>query len=150
VTDPKTAQKAYIQLENEQMAQGQKPIISYLDNPIEHVKEHMVLTFRPEVRANAQIMEVVLEHVQEHLDQIERLNMGNPITLALATEQPVPLAALQQPPPGAMPGGGGGGPGMQQAMAAVEQGGVQDVAASGLKRALNQVESAGQVAEGKE
>lgn len=148
VTDPKTAQKAYIQLENEQLAQGQKPIISYLDNPIEHIKEHMVLTFRPEVRSDARIMEVVLEHVQEHLDQIERLNMGNPITLALATEQPVPLTALQQPGGAPMPGGGGGGG---------EGGGIppegqepapeiNDVAASGLKRALGQVQRASEVA----
>jgi len=146
VTDPKTAQKAYIQLENEQLAQGQKPIISYLDNPIEHIKEHMVLTFRPEVRSNAPIMEIVLEHVQEHLDQVERLNMGNPITLALATEQPVPLSALQQPPQG-----GPGGPGAATGAMPPQAGGepppeINDVAASGLKRALGQVERAGQVA----
>ena len=147
VTDPKTAQKAYIQLENEQLAQGEKPIISYLDNPIEHIKEHMVLTFRPEVRSNAPIMEVVLSHVQEHLDQIERLNMGNPITLALATEQPVPLSALQQP---GGPGGPGG-PGAETGAIPPQAGGepppeINDVAASGLKRALGQVERAGQVA----
>ena len=146
VTDPKTAQKAYIQLENEQLAQGQKPIISYLDNPIEHIKEHMVLTFRPEVRSNAPIMEIVLEHVQEHLDQVERLNMGNPITLALATEQPVPLSALQQPQQG-----GPGGPGAATGAMPPQAGGepppeINDVAASGLKRALGQVERAGQVA----
>lgn len=146
VTDPKTAQKAYIQLENEQLAQGQKPIISYLDNPIEHIKEHMVLTFRPEVRSNAPIMEIVLEHVQEHLDQVERLNMGNPITLALATEQPVPLSALQQPPQG-----GPGGPGAATGAMPPQAGGepppeINDVAASGLKRALGQVERASQVA----
>ena len=146
VTDPKTAQKAYIQLENEQLAQGQKPIISYLDNPIEHIKEHMVLTFRPEVRSNAPIMEIVLEHVQEHLDQVERLNMGNPITLALATEQPVPLSALQQPQQG-----GPGGPGAATGAMPPQAGGepppeINDVAASGLKRALGQVERASQVA----
>lgn len=145
VADPKTAQKAYIQLENEQMAQGKKPIISYLDNPIEHVKEHMVLTFRPEVRASAPIMEVVLDHIQQHLDQIERLNMGNPITLALATEQPVPLTALQQPAGGPIPGGGGGGGAIptEGREPAPE---INDVAASGLKRALGQVERAGEVA----
>jgi hypothetical protein len=150
VTDPKTAQKAYIQLENEQLAQGQKPIISYLDNPIEHIKEHMVLTFRPEVRSNAPIMEIVLEHVQEHLDQVERLNMGNPITLALATEQPVPLSALQQPPQG-----GPGGPGAATGAMPPQAGGepppeISDVAASGLKRALGQVERASQISGGEE
>jgi hypothetical protein len=157
VTDPKVAQRAYVQLENEQLASGQKPVISYLDNPISHIQEHMTLTFRPEVRQDANILALIMEHVQEHLDQIERLNMGNPIALALATEQPVPLTALMQPAGMSMSGGGGvPAPGTpetpgasQTAQAASQEGGVESVAASGLKRALKQVESADQVAAAK-
>ena len=83
--------------------------------------------------------------------------MGNPIGLALATEQPVPLTALMQPAGGPLPGGQGmPAPGSAQtpgasqtAEAASQEGGIESVAASGLKRALKQVENVKEATAGK-
>lgn len=150
-TDSKLAQKAYIQLENEQLMQGEQPLLSYLDHPIDHINAHMMLTFRPEIRANESILASVLSHIQEHLDQLETLNAQNPIALAIATGQPVPLNLQAPQAPGqAPPGGGQPQPpkpaalpaGAEETAGAEEQAGQDSAAAAGLRRAERTMDDA--------
>jgi hypothetical protein len=57
-----------IDQENEMMMKGTNPPVLMTDDHELHVKEHLVLLNSPQVRMTGSILEVVLQHVQQHKD----------------------------------------------------------------------------------
>jgi hypothetical protein len=153
--DPISAEQSYVKLENEYLLRGQRPVISPLDNHIEHIRSHHALLSNPDVRENGDILALVLEHIQEHVDVFTGLAIDSPMMLDIALGNP---PRLPTPGPDAMVGGGGAAPegqpqppqvgnapeeGKQTADAAIE-GGVPAVAAAGERRANKVAEGAEQ------
>ena len=83
-----------IKSENEQMMEGQSVITSPLDKHQMHIMEHRAVLADPELRKDRTLVQVVLNHVKEHLDF---LRSTDPALLGLIGEQPVP--PLQGTPP---------------------------------------------------
>jgi hypothetical protein len=83
-----TSRSQLIRKENEKMRNGENPPVLRTDMHEQHINEHLSLLDDPDVRYNAQIVDVVLAHVQMH-------------------EQ---YAMPPQPMPGEMPGDAAGGP----------------------------------------
>lgn len=151
----------YLKLENEQLLRGEKPVISPLDNSLEHIVAHHDLINNPLVRSNAAIMGLVLEHIADHNDMMIKLSIENPMMLDISLGNPprIPapgpdsLLGPQDPnaaPPGqeAAPTGapqlsGAGALTSQTAEAAAENG-PEVVANSAMKRASNIQASANQ------
>lgn len=148
ILEDSTAQEAYIRIENEQLARGEKPEMNALDNHQKHISSHMTLLWRPEVRSDPTISQAVMDHIVAHTDQLEQMATQNPMMLSLALEQPLqlpqphPESGFGGPPPpaGAPPHGGpapeqgGPAPDSQSAQSALENG-PEGVAASAQRRA---------------
>jgi hypothetical protein len=147
--ETKTAEPGYIQLENEQMAKGRKPIMNALDNHVKHIEAHKSLLFRPEVRETEAVLAIILEHITEHTEQMIEMSVSNPTMLSIAMGMPITLPTPHpstgvNPTPEDMGANAGipGGEGIedrpeasQSAVAAAEGGGIDAVSASGQKRA---------------
>jgi len=96
-----------IKSENEQMMEGQPVITSPLDKHQMHIMEHRAVLADPELRKDQNLVQIVLNHVKEHLDFLRNTD---PALLGLIGEQPVaPLAApgaggqgMPMPPQGAL------------------------------------------------
>ena len=86
-----TAEMNLIQRENEMMSEGESPVVSALDNHQEHVASHRQLIMRPEIRSNPEKLQAALNHIEQHLTELDNLAYGNPMLLALALGQPLPM-----------------------------------------------------------
>ena len=89
--------------ENERLAQGQSVTVTMLDEHVLHIKEHKVVIASPDARENAQVVQAVLGHIQEHIQQLQT---ADPNLLNILGQ---PSLAQQGQPPG--PGGPPPGPG---------------------------------------
>lgn len=104
--DDATQSQSLVLLENEDLARGEEVIMSILDDHQSHIQGHKQLLLRPDVRKSAEIVGLVMEHIQSHLDAMIKLSMENPMLLSLSANQPVQLPAPtapgygQTPPPG--------------------------------------------------
>jgi hypothetical protein len=104
--DASTQDQSLILLENEDLARGETVIMSILDDHQSHINGHKQLLLRPDVRKSAEIVGLVMNHIQEHLDAMIKLSMENPMLLSLSANQPVQLPTpnapgfgMQPPPP---------------------------------------------------
>jgi hypothetical protein len=98
-----------IKSENEQMMEGQDVITSPLDKHQMHIMEHRAVLADPELRKDKNLVQIVLNHVKEHLDFLRNTD---PALLGLIGEQPVPpvqgtppspeTLQMQMPPQGAL------------------------------------------------
>lgn len=160
--ETKTAEPGYIQLENEQLAKGKKPVMNALDNHAKHIEAHKSLLFRPEVRETEAVLALILEHITEHTEQMIEMSVSNPTMLSIAMGMPITLPTPHpstgiNPTPEDMGANAGmpGGEGIenrpeasQDAVAAAEGGGVESAASSGESRAdklMQQAEASGQL-----
>jgi hypothetical protein len=84
-----SSQTALMKLENEMLVQNDKPIMSVLDNHVLHVEKHRELIDNPLVRKNEGIVALVMEHIAEHLEQMEVLKVDNPDLLDIALSNPI-------------------------------------------------------------
>lgn len=153
ILENKSAQFAYIREENDRLAKGEQVMMLATDNHQKHIEEHMVLTFRPDIRANNVILQGVLNHILEHVEQLEQMSMENPLMLSIALQQPLVLPTPnapgygQPPPPGPAQAPTGapaivpGDEASQGAEAALESG-AAPAAMAGLKRAEKELEAA--------
>jgi len=156
--ETKTAEPGYIQLENEQLAKGEHPVMNALDNHVKHIEAHKALLFRPEVRQTESVLATILEHISEHTQQMLEMSVSNPTMLSIALGMPITLPAPHpssgvNPAPEDMGGANAGIPGggdvgdrpeaSQSAIAAAEGGGIDAVAGSGQNRADRVMEEAG-------
>jgi len=95
--------------ENEKLAEGKGVSVTVLDEHVLHIKEHKTVIASPDARENAEVTQAVLQHIQDHIQQLK-------------TADPALLNILGQPslaPPPQPPGPGGpegaeapGGPSM--------------------------------------
>ncbi len=100
------AELMLIRAENESMSEGKQVQSIATDQHSIHIKEHKAVLASPEARANPQLVEMVLAHIQEH---IRLLRVTDPAVLALCGETPVAPVAPPAPPLGDPGGGGAGG-----------------------------------------
>ncbi len=105
-----------IKRENEKLSEGFNPPVSPLDKHSMHIQEHRAVLDDPDLRTNPTLKNVVMEHIQGHLDDLRRVD---PALLNLIGETPLPPAApAPSSPPGGSPAappgppGGPPGPGM--------------------------------------
>lgn len=153
VIQSKTSVSQLIQDENQFLITGQKPIVSILDNHILHIQEHMVVINNPNLRATSNILALTLEHIEEHLAQLEQLKMGNPDLCDIVLAQPIgttrqAMMGMPQQAPQPEQVTANSEPesspieGNQTAESAIEQG-PEAVAQSGRQRAEKELASAG-------
>lgn len=123
ITQNETSSLANIQLENEDLMQGQKPQAMMTDDHHMHILEHLVILDNPEKRANPQFTGPATEHILDHINFWKNTDPGfsqalgrpplvlqNPMGLGLpGTNPPMPPQPQEQaqgmlpPPIGAQP-----------------------------------------------
>ena len=81
-------------MENEQMNDGISPPVLVTDNHPMHIVEHKQLLDSPEARNNPELVAVVLEHIQDHINQ---MRTGDADLFA--------ILGMQNLPPKTPPGG---------------------------------------------
>lgn len=82
-----------IRRENEFLMEGKPIIVSPLDKHSQHIQQHRSVLADPELRQDASLVKLVMDHIQEHLDALRNVD---PALLGMIGEQ-------QLPPPGMMP-----------------------------------------------
>lgn len=114
-----------IKKENEKLLDGVVPLVSPLDQHNMHINEHKAVLSDPDLRENPQLIQVVMEHVQKHMDALRNVD---PQLLALVGQQslmPPPMPGLPDmsgqipgagplPPPGPGPQGNSPVPGIME------------------------------------
>lgn len=152
-----SSQTALMKLENEMLAQNEKPIMSALDNHVLHVEKHREMIDNPLVRKNEQIIALVMEHIEEHLQIMEVLKVDNPDLLDIALSNPIGTTrqmmggmvgtpAGQQMPTGTPQQS----PEASQTAEAAMEGGFQPAAESGQQRAEGVQQQADQLVRGEQ
>ena len=59
-----------IKQENERMMEGQSPLVSPIDQHRVHINEHRGVLADSDIRENPEVVAVVMEHIQKHLDAL--------------------------------------------------------------------------------
>lgn len=90
IDDEKT-ENLLIQSENEEMREGKAVPVIAVDEHVKHIKNHRRLFADPEARRNPQLMQVVLDHLNQH---ISMLQTTNPALLNILGQAPLGV----QPP----------------------------------------------------
>lgn len=101
-----------IKSENEQLLEGQNPIVSPLDQHRLHINEHKAVLADPDLRKDANLVKNTLDHIEAHVNALRNTDPG---LLAIINEQPLPPVGGSQPNPQGMqsqqpPQGSMGGP----------------------------------------
>jgi hypothetical protein len=107
------SQQLLVSKENEWLSEGKNPPVFPLDIHVFHIEEHRSVLDDPDIRTSPEILKIVMDHIQEHVD---KLRTTDPAILQLTGQQPLPPPGPPpgaQPPPGMMPPPGPGGPPMQ-------------------------------------
>jgi hypothetical protein len=84
-----------IKSENEQLLEGKEPIVSPLDKHRLHINEHKAVLSDPDLRRDPELVQIVVNHVQGHLDALRETD---PALLQLVGEQPLPPIGMDQGP----------------------------------------------------
>lgn len=92
------SQQFLVRKENELLSEGQNPPVSPLDIHAFHISEHRAVLDDPEIRQMPEIIQIVMDHIQEHVDM---LTYTDPRILQLTGQQPLPPPGqeMQQPLP---------------------------------------------------
>jgi hypothetical protein len=86
VTEGRSRELLLIKAENEKLQEGVNPPVLVTDNHQLHIQENSLVLMSPESRENAQLVEVTLAHLQEHIRQLKE---GDPDLLAITGSQPL-------------------------------------------------------------
>ena len=100
IQDPIQRQLMLIAQENELLSSEVNPPVLVTDNHAMHIQEHKQLLDSPEARGNSELVMVVLQHIQEHINQLQT---GDPNLFGILGIQPLPPP---QPPQAQVPIGG--------------------------------------------
>lgn len=95
VTEGKNNQSINIKAENEELRRGGVVPVLIIDDHQSHIESHKELIASPEDRNNPEIVNSVLSHIQQHMDQWRNMP---PDLMAVLKLQPLPA-----PPPAAGP-----------------------------------------------
>lgn len=88
------AQLMLIKRENERMIDGVKVLALPLDQHRMHIIEHQAISADPDLRENVELMKILNDHIQEHIDM---LRAADPDLLMLIGEQPLqPMGPPQE------------------------------------------------------
>lgn len=89
--------------ENEALRDGSVPVQATLfEDHKEHIDSHSAIIASPQSKQDAQLVQRVTDHINDHMDKWEQLSESRP-TLLIATDQQVLPIQPPQPPPGMMP-----------------------------------------------
>jgi hypothetical protein len=111
VTEDIVDENLLMRHENELIMDGEKPILTITDSHKDHIDYHRSILFDPDLRKDPLLVQLVTEHIQEH---INALRTTDPALLQLLNQQPLPplpVPGAMPPPPGPqggpppMPGG---------------------------------------------
>jgi hypothetical protein len=92
-----------IKQENEQLLNGEAPLVAPTDKHSMHIQEHKSVISDPELRNDPDLVKVVMDHIEGHLNALRNTD---PALLQIIGEQPLPpLQMPGQPPPGMPPQG---------------------------------------------
>ncbi len=101
LTDGKIDNLTLIKSENEAMVNGERQQAIWSERHSAHIKEHMEVLNDSELKKDAQLVQLVLDHVQEHANL---LRTTDPVLLGFIGEQPIaPEQVPGQVPPPANP-----------------------------------------------
>jgi hypothetical protein len=115
MTDPQFIENQLVDQENERMLDGNPVMALATDDHAYHVLKHKALLDNIENRMNAGYVEIVMEHILEHL-RLEKTT--DPMLKAMTKTGQAPQ---QQPTPGPMPMPGGPSGGPAEALQAAEE-----------------------------
>jgi hypothetical protein len=96
ILDPVQRQLMLIAQENEQMSDGIDPPVLVTDNHPMHIQEHKQLLDSPEARNNVELVSIVLQHMQTHIQQLQT---GDPNLFSILGIQSLPPTPPQGQPP---------------------------------------------------
>lgn len=86
-----------VRAENEKLVEGEVPPVTLLDDHRQHIMEHRSVIADPDLRKDAALIQRVLEHIQEHINQLKN---GDPALLGLLGQQPLQPPMPPMPPQG--------------------------------------------------
>lgn len=86
LTEDTLSQLYLIKSENERMVEGGDVIALMQDQHAMHIKEHSTVLSDPDLRFNPELVKLVTEHIQEHIDL---LTTTNPNLLQILGQQPL-------------------------------------------------------------
>ena len=102
ILDSEMSEIILVHAENEDMMMGKMPAPLLIDDAKLHILEHRALLANPDSRRNPELVQIVLKHIQDHVD-LTNTPQYAPMA-ALLGVPPIPDGqATPQPPPGAMP-----------------------------------------------
>ncbi len=107
-------ENALIQRENASLLKGEPTAVLRIDEHAQHIAEHKTLLASPKSRRDLNLVNMVLQHIQDHENQMQQMQMTDPAFLAATKQAPLPFPPppMPAPPPGAqgpMPPGAPGG-----------------------------------------
>lgn len=79
-----TSEILLVRSENQKILDGENPPVTVLDNHVLHINEHKTIISSPEARENPGLVQIVLNHIQQH---IAALQTADPVLMTL-TGQP--------------------------------------------------------------
>jgi hypothetical protein len=104
MTAPDEDMNLLILEENEWLTEG-KPVQAVItEMHADHIKAHMAVLASPQAKQDPNVVKLVLQHIQEHVNVWQDASANNPAILLATGQQPLPL-----PPPPGMPQAGGPG-----------------------------------------
>lgn len=92
ITEGEQSELFLIKSENEEMMDGKEVTVTAIDEHLIHIQEHRSLIADPKLRKNPQLVALVLDHIQKHVDA---LRTTDPSLLQLLGQQPLPPAQGQ-------------------------------------------------------
>jgi len=93
-TEGEQSELLLIKKENEAMMEGKRVPVTAIDEHILHIKEHRAVLADPDLRTDQELVSVVLDHIQEHINALKTVDPG---LLQIIGQQPLPP---DQPPGG--------------------------------------------------
>lgn len=103
-TDATTTAEMAIKKENEMMMEGESVPVLYFEDHMQHIQGHKQIVSDPELKRNPELVQLIGEHIQEH---VRLLRETDPDLLMTLGQQPLrPQGAPPPPPGGEMPPAG--------------------------------------------
>jgi hypothetical protein len=95
VYEGEMSENLLIKGENELMMGGTRVMSIFLDEHRQHIMEHRAVIADPELRQNPVLLQIVLDHIQEHINHLRNID---PDTLQLISQQPLNPPQMQGQP----------------------------------------------------
>jgi hypothetical protein len=116
MTENDEADQLLILEENEWLSEGTPVSVIITEMHSEHIKSHMSVLSSPKAKEDPKIVQNVLDHINQHIQQWQDASVNNPGILMATGQQPLMPPQPPAPPPGGPPPGPGGPPMLPQGM----------------------------------